>query len=206
MRQSVVPALAFVLSFSAIAGAGLAGENRYAVVCDPNPEKVHISQRRAYVKLRELGVSCNTTKSGHVVQVIFNKHKQLPDDTLKLVREFPRVAVVSFGRAPFTDKALEHLAGLDQLDQIGISYTKITDAGLAQLAGCTNLTGINCSHVDVTDKGLKHLARLKKLRLLRLNRTKVTDAGLAHLVNSNRWAVWALRLDPTTVGVLTDEP
>jgi Leucine rich repeat len=80
-----------------------------------------------------------------------------------------------------TDAGLKELAGLKSLRSLGLCHTKVTDAGLGELAGLQNLEYLNLARTAVTDEGLKELAGLNNLQSLLLGETKVTDAGVAEL-------------------------
>jgi Leucine-rich repeat (LRR) protein len=84
-------------------------------------------------------------------------------------------------RTKVTDKGLEHLAGLKQLQTLGLVSTQVTDAGLKHLAGLRQLRKLDLTNTQVTDAGLKHLAGLKQLKMLDLRGTKVTGKGKADL-------------------------
>ena len=47
--------------------------------------------------------------------------------------------VSNFQVAPATDALLEHLNGLDQLQELGLDFTEVTDAGLVHLKGLSQL-------------------------------------------------------------------
>ena len=95
-------------------------------------------------------------------------------------RLFDRVSSVTLGPSA-TDAYVVHLAGLTELQELGLNNTEVTDAGLVHLAGLTKLKRIDLSNPQVTDAGLAHLAGLTKLKWMDLSNTQVTDAGLVHL-------------------------
>ena len=91
------------------------------------------------------------------------------------------VVGVNLGGTKVTDAGLKELAGLTQLQTLGLWSTQVTDAGLKELAGLTQMQGLYLIQTQVTDAGLKELARLTQLRSLDLRDTQVTDAGLKEL-------------------------
>jgi hypothetical protein len=91
------------------------------------------------------------------------------------------VVKVDFQKAPVSDADLEHLKGLNKLQELRLSGTKITDHGLGYLKGLTELRKLTLDRTEVTDDGLKLLQPLTNLHSLNLCETPVTDAGLKHL-------------------------
>ena len=82
---------------------------------------------------------------------------------------------------PITNARLVHLAGLTDLEYLGLSRTRITDGGLVHLAGLANLTKLTLGNTPITDAGLMRLKGLTNLQTLSLYGTRITDAGLVHL-------------------------
>ena len=81
-----------------------------------------------------------------------------------------------------TNDSLRTVAGLDNLQSLDLTRTKITDAGLVHLAGM-NLSSSMIPTQAQTDAGLKpYLAAVEPPEKdVRLIGWKITDAGLAHL-------------------------
>ena len=52
-----------------------------------------------------------------------------------------------------------HLAGLTNLEELGLFDTQITDAGVEHLAGLTNLTSLNLRQTKITDAGFAELQK-----------------------------------------------
>jgi internalin A len=80
-----------------------------------------------------------------------------------------------------TDSGLEHLKGLANLQELGLSYTQVAGPGLAELSGLTKLRSLHLQHSRVTDDGLESLKELASVESLGLDGTAVTDAALRHL-------------------------
>ena len=76
---------------------------------------------------------------------------------------------------------LQELSGLEGLQALYLSGTKVTDLEMKEIAKLTNLQTLDLSDTQVTDKGLKELAGMKNLQTLNLSGTQVTDAGLKEL-------------------------
>ncbi len=111
--------------------------------------------------------------------------------------EVVSIYVSSFQHVPGADALLEHVKGLDQLQELGLDYTEVTDAGLVNLKRLSQLQHLGLEDTKVTDAGLLHLEGLTRLYNLNLRGTQVGDAGLAHLTRlpSLQW----LMLDDTRV-------
>ena len=83
-----------------------------------------------------------------------------------------------------TDAGLQYLEGLPQLQALalgGQSQTQITDAGLEHLMGMNQLQQLSLNHCQITDAGLERLKGMSRLQDLSLGETQVTDIGLEHL-------------------------
>ena len=52
---------------------------------------------------------------------------------------------------------MEHLKGLRQLQELGLSGTEVTDAGLEHLKGLRQLEKLDLYDTGITDAGLAHL-------------------------------------------------
>lgn len=82
---------------------------------------------------------------------------------------------------PFELSDLSHLAGLTQLQELDVSYTKVAD--LSPLAGLIQLQKLFVWHIPVAD--LSPLSGLAQLQMLSVSYTKVADlsplAGLVQL-------------------------
>ena len=80
----------------------------------------------------------------------------------------------------------QNLLGMDCfriVTVVGVTLdgTRVTDAGLEHLKGLNHLEDLSLDKTRVGDAGLECLKGLKHLRDLRLDETQVSDAGLEHL-------------------------
>jgi hypothetical protein len=104
------------------------------------------------------------------------------DAVLEDLRELPYLRVLHLNDSTaITDKSLDRLRQLDQLEQLVVARTSLTDSGLASLEGLHKLRALDLRETQTTDAGLEHLRGLMELRELCLYRTKITDVGLEHL-------------------------
>jgi hypothetical protein len=117
---------------------------------------------------------------GHVVMV--NLGKSATDAEMAHVGQLSRLQGFEQGTATeITDAGAAHLAGLLELEHVGLSHTKVTGAVLSNLRGLTKINSLHLIGVPVGDADLANIEDFKLLEVLDLNETKVTDAGLAHL-------------------------
>ena len=84
-----------------------------------------------------------------------------------------------------TDKALQAIAGNEQLLSINLRHTQITDEGVQSLVNCQSLLEVNLNRTSVSDKAISQLAQLPNLKSLHLWGTRVSDACLPELAKLN---------------------
>jgi hypothetical protein len=115
----------------------------------------------------------------------------LGDDVFQSVRS------VNLPCTKFTDAGLEHLKGLNQLQELHLEGSQTTDAGLENLKGLSKLRFLVLASTKVTGAGLQHLKCLGQLEFLCLSGTQVTDAGLENLEGLSK--LESLRLAETQI-------
>ncbi len=107
------------------------------------------------------------------------------DEGMKNLRGLSQLKSLQFHCAtyskPIGDKAMEHVSGLRQLEELHLGRADVTDAGLAQLRGLKRLTGLIIEGRGITNQGLAHLAELRELKSLSVTGPGITDEGLSHL-------------------------
>lgn len=114
---------------------------------------------------------------------IWVEDPNLTDDDLVELAQLKHLQWLVIRGSKLTDAGLKHLAGLQGIQRLNVSYDKsITGAGIKEFANLANLQSLNLAGTGVTDQGLKEVARLKKLQHLNVQRTAVTDSGLKELV------------------------
>ena len=79
---------------------------------------------------------------------------------------------------------MKELAGLEHLQTLNVSFTKVSDEGLKELVKLRSLRTLNLRGTKVSDDGLKELAKLNHLQTLDIRRTKVTEEGVADLLQA----------------------
>lgn len=104
-------------------------------------------------------------------------------------RQDPAMRHIDLGGAGITDRALEVLGTLTELETVSVAWTRITDAGVAHLGKCPRLQEVNLHGTATGDGALRALAGKPTLRKLHTG-NKVTDAGLAVLAEYPVFAKW----------------
>jgi hypothetical protein len=161
----------------------------------PNP-------RAALAELRRLDATVSTDANHEVIAVSFSCGSPARDADIALVRPFPRLAQVtivaeqdvtdagverlkglgvkrlSVFSEELTDRALEHIATMPDLETLQIRGSKFSGAEIAHLKKLPNLRVVRLHHSGLTDADLKHFAGFPALTELRVGSEKVTDAGL----------------------------
>ena len=98
--------------------------------------------------------------------------------TLSGLSELRVIKLSAFGvnREGFgvSDKAMQVLGALPNLESVDLRLTRVTDAGLAELCKCKTLKTVGLAGTRVTDAGLQHLLNLPNLESLSLG---VYDEG-----------------------------
>jgi hypothetical protein len=79
-----------------------------------------------------------------------------------------------------TDRGLEFLRALPELETVSLAWTKVTAAGVMHLSGCERLSSINLQGTSTGDGALRALAGKACVCQLRTGNA-VTDAGLGLL-------------------------
>jgi len=92
------------------------------------------------------------------------------------------IVLVDFTNHPeFRDEWLKPLAGLAELQTVGLAGTALTDAGLEHLARFPKLQTLTLNDTPVTDDGLAKLSACTELQILDVRGTKVSTIGLSTL-------------------------
>ncbi len=96
-------------------------------------------------------------------------------------RDYPPIVQVNLRGTREIDAALEHLAALEHIEDLGLSGTSVSDADLENLKKLTSLVSLDLRDTAVSDSGLEHLKGLTGLRWLKLTGTQVTEKGVEKL-------------------------
>lgn len=92
-----------------------------------------------------------------------------------------RVIGVNLGERKVVDEDLVLLQGLDHLQELDLTRTRINSAGLVHLKELTSLKKLFLTETKVDDAGIASLKGMKALETLGLSGTKIGDPALTHL-------------------------
>ncbi|MCA9092570.1 MAG: hypothetical protein KDA68_03720 [Planctomycetaceae bacterium] len=96
-----------------------------------------------------------------------------------------------------TDKSMEFVAKLENLEYLELADNRITDAGMRKIQGIQTLTTLDLTGTQVTDKIAEVVNQFHNLKSLVLSRTSVTNACLQQLNGSQK--LESLRLCETGI-------
>jgi Leucine Rich repeat len=109
------------------------------------------------------------------------------DELLAAAGELPHLRLLQVACiSNVSDRGLEHIEGLAELETLYLASNTITNAGLEQLKGMTHLHSLYLrgTGMAVTDAGLTPIKGLTQLRTLSLVGTHVSAAGVKDLVKA----------------------
>jgi hypothetical protein len=97
-----------------------------------------------------------------------------------------------------SDKILDHVGKLKQLQALSLWNSDVTDDGMKKLQSLEKLQVLNLDGITLTDAAIEHLAALPELRSLSLNGTKITNACTASFARFPKLMeirIWKTRID-----------
>ena len=127
-------------------------------------------EEKARLKIFEMGGAAHRTKApGYPVRDVYLLGcKDIDDDSLSIVTNFPHVRNLTLSYTKITDKGLRHLRGLKELRSLALCFTGISDAGLAHFKELTQLETLTVVQTKVTASGADTLQKaLPKLKISR---------------------------------------
>jgi hypothetical protein len=109
----------------------------------------------------------------------------LSDKGIARLADLTRLKSIHVSNSRITDESLDVFGRMRQLEQLSLQGNHFTDRGLEHLAGLSHLEDlwIGIGDCQVTDAGLVHLEGLSMLTTLELQESKVTDQGVRRLQN-----------------------
>jgi hypothetical protein len=125
------------------------------------------------------------------------QNSNVSDRDLEQLSGLHQLNILSLDKTAITDEGIKRLMCLTNLKHLGLGHTKISDAGLEELKCLKQLKLLGLDSTNITDAGLRRIADMNQLECLVLNNTRITDAGLAHLTGLKQ--LNELCLDATAV-------
>jgi hypothetical protein len=116
----------------------------------------------------------------HITALKLGGSRSVTDAGVCHLSRLSRLRHLDLSGTSITDRGLEVLRALPQLETVSLAWTKVTDAGVANLSGCERLSNVDLQGTPSGDGALRALAGKARLCQLRTGNA-VTDAGLALL-------------------------
>ncbi len=108
--------------------------------------------------------------------------KEFDDEGLaKLAPVVEEIIDLDVKKTMVSDKGMETIVKMINLDKLMLNETKITDMGLKTISDLPNLRSLSLFGTEVTDKGIAELAKMSSLKNVYLTNTKVTQGGVDEL-------------------------
>jgi hypothetical protein len=117
---------------------------------------------------------------GNVRSLHFSQ-RGVTDEGLAALKSLPGLSRLSIGACEVTDRGVQHLRGLKDLEELMLYQVALTDDGLAILKDLPKLKKLYIGAPGVTDRGIVHFKALTGLESLMLYGSKVTTAGVLEL-------------------------
>jgi hypothetical protein len=116
----------------------------------------------------------------HITALRLGGSRGVTDAGVRHLSRMTRLRHLDLSGTGLTDRGLEALRALHELETVSLAWTSVTDAGVAHLSGCERLRDVNLLGTSSGDDALRALAGKASLCQLRTGNA-VTDAGLALL-------------------------
>lgn len=125
--------------------------------------------------------------SAPVVCINLSDSRQVTDERLALLKDFPHLRKLYLDRTLITDDGLKHLDGLRSLQILSLDDTPVGDEGLAHVALLNpRLLYLLLHGTKITSNGMRAISPLTNLGVLDVSMTQINDAGIQHLLPLRR--------------------
>jgi Leucine-rich repeat (LRR) protein len=120
-----------------------------------------------FEKIQGLGIAdfCGTSFSDSVTSRLHKLH---------------RLKYLSLHESSITDKSIENLASVQNLEMLDLSGTKITTT--KYLSGLSKLWGLYLQNSSIVSRGLVDLDAITALQHIKLDNTRIDDEGVAAII------------------------
>ncbi|EMI53914.1 leucine-rich repeat domain-containing protein [Rhodopirellula sallentina] len=105
----------------------------------------------------------------------FDRHTAGSRDTAQPAKTFARLNTVLIDQGVVTDKGLDIIAQLPDLEHLRLRLSPVTDEGIVSLTGSKKLWLLNLPHSRITTEGVRKLQKLPKLKQLRLGSPRLSN-------------------------------
>lgn len=139
-------------------------------------------QAQAIEELRGIPSNLQLNRDGSVRFVRFS-HSNVTDEHVAKTAAFAQLDYLAVVTPNVTDKGLEHIGQLTNLDSLFLSDSAVTDATLVRLEPLQKLERLYLDRTQISDTGLKPIGSLKLLTTLSLSGTGISDEGVAALAS-----------------------
>jgi len=172
---------------------------------DPGLEKIHsLAPTLEHLVLRRARITGATLHPFTNLRSLDITWTLIQDDGMRSLAGMTKLRRLWAREMRITDKGLEPLANLKDLEELYLGGVPVTDSGLAHLKGLTKLKKLDLLSSNVTDAGLDALNGMKDLEYLNLYRTRVSNAGLAKLKKFTKLREMDLRYTRATAAGVQD--
>jgi hypothetical protein len=93
------------------------------------------------------------------------------------------------------DAGIKHLAGLTEMERLGVGGPKVTNDGLVHLTGMKKLKNLTLKG-DITDEGLGHLESLQSLQFLNIQSESACSRAAVDRLRAALPNLFTLRVSP----------
>jgi hypothetical protein len=116
----------------------------------------------------------------HITALKLGGSRGVTEAGMRHLSRLARLRYLDLSGTGITDRGLEVLRALPELETVSLAWTRVTDIGVAHLSRCERLSNVDLQGTSSGDGALRALAGKARLRQLRTGNA-VTDAGLALL-------------------------
>ncbi|MFG0287068.1 MAG: transcriptional regulator [Rhodopirellula sp. JB044] len=105
----------------------------------------------------------------------FDRHTAGSRETAQPTKKFARLDTVLIDQGVVTDKGLDIIAQLPDLEHLRLRLSPVTDEGIVSLTASKKLWLLNLPHSRITTEGVRKLQKLPKLKQLRLGSPRLSN-------------------------------
>jgi Leucine-rich repeat (LRR) protein len=136
-----------------------------------------LGAKKQVTKLEQLPVR------SYKLEMVFGDGDRVTDFGVGQLAGAPAIVHLDLNGTSITDRSMQHIATLSNLEALVLNHTKVSSIGVQSLVGLPKLTSLGLNGVPLDDADLASISQLTQLRRLSVGRydASLTDAGMAHL-------------------------